>query len=545
MKQCKLVPSKTRNLILLLVTLCSLLTTTYAQVDTAWVRSYNGSGNSGEIAYAIVVDNSGNVYVTGQSWGSVTLEDYATIKYNSLGVEQWVARYNGPGNSWDYASAIAVDGQGNVYVTGYSVGSSTNYDYATIKYNSLGVEQWVARYNGPGNYLDKSYAIALDGAGNVYVTGGSYGSGTGGDYATIKYNPAGVEQWVQRYNGPRNDYDVAYAIAVDGAGNVYMTGWSSGSGTSGDYATIKYNSLGVEQWVARYNGPGNSDDCAYAIAVDGSGNVYVTGECYGSDTSSDYATIKYNSLGVEQWVARYNGPGNYLDKPYAIAIDGSGNVYVTGYSVRSGINADYAIIKYNSLGVQQWIQRYNGPGNGGDCAYAIAVDGSGNVYVTGGSDGSGTGGDYATIKYNSSGVQQWVARYNGPGNDWDEAYAIAVDGSGNVYVTGKSYGSGTYYDYTTIKYVQTPGVEEARGQMQEAREIEIYPNPAKAFFTLRLPQSGDREQIKIYDVSGKVVKELESSGNRELRILLDGIKNGVYFVQLGNEMVREKLVITK
>jgi len=87
---------------------------------------------------------------------------------------------------------------------------------------------------------------------------------------------------------------------------------------------------------------------------------------------------------------------------------------------------------------QEWVARYNGPGNSNDNAWSLAVDGSGNVYVTGSSDVSGTGRDYATVKYNSSGVQQWVARYNGPGNSSDNARSLAVDGSGSVYVTGES-----------------------------------------------------------------------------------------------------------
>jgi len=102
-----------------------------------------------------------------------------------------------------------------------------------------------------------------------------------------------------------------------------------------------------------------------------------------------------------------------------------------------------------------WVRRYNGPGNSRDAANALAVDDSGNVYVTGEGEGSGTDFDYATIKYLPNGDTAWVRGYNGPGNSMDEANALAVDGSGNVYVTGESYGSGTSsWDYATLKYVK-------------------------------------------------------------------------------------------
>ena len=251
-------------------------------VQEAWVARYNGPGNRDDYGRAIAVDGSGNVYVTGQSIGpdGVTF-DYATIKYNASGAEDWVARYDGPANSYDYAQAIAIDGAGNVYVTGGSIGSGTDFDFATIKYNSAGQEQWVARYNGPGNARDWAQAIAVDGSGNVYVTGNSAGSGIFDDYATIKYDSAGQEQWVSRYNGPGSDYDDPHGIAVDDSGNVYVTG-QSGSGPSAAYATVKYDSAGQEQWVSRYNGPGNDSSIGTAIAVDGSGNVYVTGQSVGS-----------------------------------------------------------------------------------------------------------------------------------------------------------------------------------------------------------------------------------------------------------------------
>ena len=267
----------------------------------------------------------------------------------------------------------------------------------------------------------------------------------GADYATIKDNSSGEEQWLSRY-GPGSLPSNATAIAVDKSGNVYVTGYSGD-----DYVTIKYNSAGEQQWVARYDGPGHALDAAYAIAVDAWDNVYVTGYSDGMGTEADYATIKYDSAGQQQWVARYDGPVSRFDEAAAIAIDGSGNVYVTGISLGLDTVIDFVTVKYDTLGQEQWVARYN---NGG--GRAIALDSSGNVYVTGYSNDPRTGTEYATIKYNPVGQEQWVARYNGSANDSDQAAAIAVDGVGNVYVAGMSTGWGRFWDYATIKYQQLP-----------------------------------------------------------------------------------------
>jgi uncharacterized delta-60 repeat protein len=442
-----------------LLAVLSLTLPAFAQtVDNAWVswvRRYNGPGNGFDEATSLAVDGQGNVYVTGYSQGSGTESDYATMKYNPDGIEQWVQRYDGPGHYLDYASSLAVDAQGNVYVTGYSYGSFTSLDYATIKYNSAGVEQWVQRYNGPANADDWATSLAVDGQGNVYVTGGDYFAGNS-DYATIKYDSAGVEQWVQRYNGPANSYDAAYSLAVDGQGNVYVTGESYGwyIEQNADFYTIKYDSDGNVQWNQRYDGPANSVDYGRSLAVDGEGNVYVTGVSMLDPAHCDYTTIKYNSDGDTLWLRRYNGPGNDGDFAFSVAVDRQGNVYVTGESW-SGTSDDCATIKYDSSGVEQWVQRYNGPGNDGDYGRSLAVDGQGNVYVTGWTiDPNTTGDDYVTLKYDSDGNVQWLRRYNGPGNGEDHAWPLAVDGQGNVYVTGYSYDSDTNEDYATIKYVQ-------------------------------------------------------------------------------------------
>jgi uncharacterized delta-60 repeat protein len=369
--------------------------------------------------------------------------------------EAWVGRYNGPGHDFDASDAIAVDNSGNIYVTGRSSDPDFSTHFATVKYNPEGKELWVARYYGPGNYQDTPTGIAVDQSGNVYVTGYSFGSSNNYDYATIKYNPDGQQEWVARYNGPDNGDDGAEGIALDSSGNVYVTGSSANASGFSDYATIKYNSAGQEQWTRRYySRPGNYPDEAYAIAVDSSGNAYVTGtSLFYTNASYDYGTVKYDSVRQQQWVARYNGLGQRDDYATAIAVDHSGNVYVTGSSWNSATDYDYATIKYDSTGQQLWVARYDGPASGSDYPQAIAVDSSGKVYVTGASARSGySNSEYATAKYDSAGQQQWVARYRGPGNIDDQAHAIAVDNGGNVYVTGESVGLGTDYDYATIKY---------------------------------------------------------------------------------------------
>src|SRR5207302_1543458 len=139
--------------------------------------------------------------------------DYATIAYSGSGVPLWTNRYNGPGNGTDVATAIAVDAAGNIFVTGYSAVTPGEYDYATIAYSGAGVPLWTNRYNGPGNGYAQASAIAVDGGGNVFVTGSSHDSGGISDYATIAYSGAGVPLWTNRYNGLTNGYDEASAIA--------------------------------------------------------------------------------------------------------------------------------------------------------------------------------------------------------------------------------------------------------------------------------------------------------------------------------------------
>jgi len=433
-----------------------------------WIRRYD-SANGADQANDIGVDpSSGNVYVTGYS-SNGTDNDYATINYFSDGTPNlsWggtgVLRYDG-GYGNDEASALDLDGSGNVYVTGFSFSRNKGEDFYTISYDNTG-ERSSARYDGPAHKGDKGNDIVVAASGDFYVTGDSFRGMKleHSDYATVKFDTFGEIIWDERYDARRNGHDVATAAALDFEGNLIITGRSEYSKSKNidvlhyDYFTIKYNANnGSVAWADRYDNRdvANARDEAAAIAVDLSGNVYVTGRSQGSGLDFDIVTIKYSSNGGRLWVARYNNSlANGNDEAVAIAADSAGNVFVTGHSF-NGTNNDYITIMYNSSGIEQWAIRYDNSGI--DEAADIAIDTDGNIYVTGRSQDGGDF-DYFTIKYDSSRNMVWRVRYDSTFGD-DEARALVIDSLGNVYVTGRSKGMiggvATDFDYVTVKYEQ-------------------------------------------------------------------------------------------
>ncbi|MBU1881994.1 SBBP repeat-containing protein, partial [bacterium] len=447
-------------LFLLLVTTADL----QAQVVEEWVAIYNGAVNAEDAATDVATDAAGNVYVTGYT-ATLPLSpwnfDYCTIKYDTTGAVVWSATYNGPISGADLAQAIYVDAGDNVYVTGYSegliAGGPVTLDYATVKYDANGIQMWAVRYNGTGNLDDVANDITVDMTGNVYVTGLSWNQ-MAEDYATVKYDPTGAQLWVARYDGPGMSSDEAQTVAVNQNFEVFVTGWSLGLGTSFDYATIAYDPMGIQLWVNRYNGPANSGDGATDLVLDENSNVYVTGWSQGPGTQEDFATIAYNVTGGTIWTNRWNNVG-YEDVGNAIEVDHDGNVYVTGYTSYAPYpmeNFDYATIQYSATGAQNWVNIFDGPMSAEDKAQDIEVDDYGNSYVTGWATAQDSSKDYCTLKYDFSGGQQWVMFYNDPLNGDDLAQAISLSPEGKVHVTGWIYGfAAASLDWATVRYSPT------------------------------------------------------------------------------------------
>ena len=427
-----------------------LPTTVFSQ----WARSVGGT--STDIGYGIAVDASDNVYVTGVFNGTVDFDPGSgTTNLTSAGFDVFFAKYNSSGelvwaksvggSSSDFGYGIAVDAIGNVYVTGYFNGTvdfdpgsgTTNLTSAGLsdvffaKYNSSGDLVWAKSVGGSATDVGRS--IVLDASGNVYVTGDfagtvdfDPGSGTtnltsagGFDVFFAKYNTSGDLVWAKSVGGSLSDD--GRSIAVDASGNVHVTGFFNGtadfdpgsgttnltSGGSFDVFFAKYNFFGELVWAKGVGG--TSLDFGSSIDVDASGNVYVTGYFEatadfdpGSGSSNltsaggkDVFFAKYNSSGELVWAKGVGGTA--FDFGSSIDVDASGNVYVTGFfkgtadfdpgSGSTNLNSasvgsnDVFFAKYNSSGDLVWAKSVGG--TSGDNGEKIAVDGSGNVYVTG------------------------------------------------------------------------------------------------------------------------------------------------------------------
>lgn len=411
-----------------------------------WKRRYTSDVSNEDVPYSIGVDLEGNVYVGGTSLTRWPNYDFIIIKYDSNGVEQWATRYDGPDNDVDLLTSMAVDASGNVYVAGASFNLNSSYDFVTIKYNTNGVQDWVRTFDGPGGLDDGANDLAIDTSGNVYVTGFS-NSGSSGDVLTIKYNSAGVLQWSAAYDGPNANRDEAYAIDLDDMGNVFVAGYSFGV-LYPDYLTIKYDNSGIQKWASTYDGQLYSADYATALAVNSTGDVYVGGKCTASSTSTyDYGTVKYDSNGVKQW-DRTDNPGPYAAIT-ALALDLTQNVVITGDF------KNFLTIKYSPTGVKLWEVQYDGPKHGDEHAFAIAIDLLGNVVIAGSSVGLNSDYDFAVLKYTSAGVQQWVQRYNGTGGSRDFMQSMKIDQVGNVYIAASIESrpdSGRTFSMGLIKY---------------------------------------------------------------------------------------------
>lgn len=477
--------------------------------DSIWTRKYNGTANQFDNSYDIVTDSYGNIYIAGQTDGATYAGDAIAVKYNSSGTLQWTRKFAGIASMEDVFREIRLDSLNNVYVAG-RINFGAGAKFIAVKYNSSGDSLWTRLYDH--GTIEEAYAMELDINNNVIVAGECDNF----DMAFVKYNSSGQLQWARKFYGAQLYADHVNSLVTDRNGNVYVAGKSRVSQYGDQFTVIKYDSAGNQKWLKSYGVQlFDSYDEAKAIAIDKNGYLYVTGTSRSrfNNLSLDFLTFKLDTGGNQYWYAIFNGTGNGDDDAKAIAVDSSGNVIVAGESRSTGSNIDYCVVKYSPSGSKLWERYYDGAG-GADYAYDICTDPSGNVYVTGQSYGGSTGDDIATIKYSSAGSQQWVQRHNGAGNGFDFANTIELDKAFNVYVSGSSRNSANNSDIALIKYKNdnagtqawakyfsagSSGFETATGMKFDTSRTRIYldgtayfDDPGAASFIAKYDTSGNR-----------------------------------------------------
>jgi hypothetical protein len=478
-------------------------------VDTVWLRRYAQPGYCNDEATAMCVDAAGNVYVTGSSQRhDQGPKDFATVKYNSAGIQQWAERYSGPGNS--IPSAIAVDGAGNVYVTGASESTGTNFDYLTVKYNSTGAYQWHDRYNGPASGDDRALSICVDPSGAA-VCGYVAGSATSNDWTLIGYTATGGRRFVTPRTSAGGNPDEANCILADPQGNYYVAGRLWFPGDVDDAVVAKYSPLGAEQWTVNYHGP-LSGDGAMALCRAPGGELYATGWSTGPSDNADVLTMKVSAAGSLVWTKRYAAPENGSDIGTRIALDADGNVRVLGrVQVGSGGSYDIVTLGYAGDSTQQFINRLNSGGYGQPGG--LALDRDGRILICG-----SLAGDFLTLQYSAS-SEIWRRVENFASGD--AAAAVGVDDSGYVYVTGRGDFGANAWDFVTIKYDPSAGIVE-----DFASETPL-PRPRTVIVrsVLEMPSQLQVTPQALLSVDGRKVLDLSPGQNDVSRLA-----PGVYFV---------------
>jgi hypothetical protein len=437
-----------RNTLLLALAAIAIQSPLWSGVQPAWTVHYNGGlSRSTNQVVALRLDAEGNILIAGSSTGAAGDYDYLVLKYGPDGRRMWVARHASLNNGDDQLRAMALDAQGNVLVTGTSV---------TAKYLTNGTEAWTAPFAG------QDVAVANDGS--IYVTGFSTT-----DFSTAKLNSSGSNVWVRLKDLFGLGYkDHSDKVATDEAGNVYV----AGGGDWGcqffppprpticyaSHGIVSYDGEGGHRWTSTFpfqlslSGPET-----VALSVLGS-HVYFCGKILGGWS---FYLARFDLDGAEEWKQGFGIADDSDAGASAIGMSDENATYVTGGSIIDRYsNRAYRTLKADAAGAPQWEVRYNNNGvnPGFHRARAMALDRQVNIYVTGESANFNGDLDWATIKYTPDGKEQWVIREDGPAHSDDKATAIAVDGSGNIYVAGSQTKTNGLIELVLIKYSELDNI---------------------------------------------------------------------------------------
>jgi hypothetical protein len=460
-----------------------------------WIARYSHPDSLADYPVGIAVDPSGNIIVSGQS-----NSDVVTIQYSRHGEQTWLARRPGHG-----ASGFTVDAHGAVYVVGDSACSMSSSSIVVVKYNSSGVEQWVRRLSSPG--FD---AILAEKNGKVYVTSHSVWF-----INTWKLDREGEVEWVRTHGDSSRPVMVdVNSLSVDESGNVILAGTGGMSSdiyqnSGSEIFTIKYDSLGSLQWANSFSDPDRNKLRQTDLVHDLNGDCYVLGTAGGLRSSifvgAQALVLKYSSSGALLWDRRFTAAGDSIASASAIAMDSAGDVVVAG----SGGSIDrksFSLFKSRPSGSVVWETKPAGSGVSYESFGAMTVDANGNVFVAASSGPIGSSIDFLVSKFDSRGKQIWTSTYDSPSGYNDYPSRIATDDEGNVYVAGLTL-RGYEYFCSLVKYGSS-------GELHWGQSIQLTWN-----YYAGLPRSLVVDRTKnVYVAGSDAVVKFDSRGRRRMTI---------------------------
>ena len=523
-----------------------------AQVTQEWVATYTGTGSGGNYAVKNAVDKFGNLIVAGRS--DSTSEDYIILKYSNSGNLLWSKRYAGAANSTDKIRDMVLDDSGNIYVTGISYEgiSLGGQNWLTTKYNANGELVWKQSLNWTGNRSDVPASIALDKNNNVYVTGYGYVGPAPllkEDLVVAKYNIKGNLEWTKSHSAPTAYSAHGFSVVTDSSNYVYVSGYSYDS-----IITIKYSESGNTMWERTFfNIEANYVVPVYS-KIDKQNNIIVNG-WYTVATQDNFVTLKYDNDGNLLWDRIFDSPIGASDFSTAMVVDANSNVFITGNTFTNNYY-DALILKYSPFGDTLWVRTYDGDNNSDDLGTCITNDSLNNVYVSGYSKSDITYNDFVTLKYNPSGELLWVKKYTSPSILYgsDKVESICLDQYNNVLITGSSQLGPSIYGITSIKYSQLTVYQNNNYFIsREYRLYQNYPNPFNPTTYIKYEMATPGYvSIKIFNTIGvkiqTIVNEMRETGIYEVEFNGINVSSGIYYYSFyvnGNFIDTKKLILLK
>lgn len=465
-----------------------------------WMRTYNGPGELFDEANAVAMDPSdGSIVIAGKTYGAVGQVNTVVVKYNAAGDLLWEYIWDGPFSKDDNPWDMKIGSEGQIYVCGQSMTGDGYWDsdMFILAIDNDGGFMWDDTYGNVGTFLDIAYEMRIGSDGKIYIAGQDDQGETNLHYyggVMLRYTQTGDIDWTINFNasGEWPYTDTFHGLDLDNNNHVILCGAITPLNNFYDLVTVSYGQDGSQLWMHANPGPDNTtSESNTDVIADENGNVY----SIGYNSSGIWEVEKFNSSGVYQWT--YTLDGFYFDYETMIdqmVLDGAGNLY---FAVSA--NGEIIVVKLLPDGTEAWQTIWASPSGFADDVFELVIDFQENLYVAGRAGFANSYYDMLLLKLDNQGNLIYDVNYEGLASQNDEAKGVVVSPDGSaVYLVGYTRGVTPNADLTIVKYAQTVGVVE-----KETNQFSLFPNPASEKLNIKF--HGEKMPLQIYDLTGQMI----------------------------------------